>query len=876
MRSSNTKKLAIAAIFVALAVVGSAFVSFPVFGSKCSPTQHMVNVLCAVFLGPWYGVGVAFCASLIRNLVGAGTLMAFPGSMIGALCCGLAYRALRGRNDVAANYLSACQLYLLDNPLLEKPLCEDDIKKKIVGHWGTVPGQNFIYTHLNRVIKEFDLDMIYISGPGHGGNAMVAQDWLDGTYTEVYPNITQDEDGMRKLFKQFSFPGGVPSHVAPETPGSINEGGELGYSLAHAFGAVADNPDLIAACVVGDGEAETGPLATSWHSNKFLNPITDGAVLPILHLNGFKIANPTIFSRISHEEVEQFFRGCGWEPRFVEGSEPEKMHQQMAATLDWAIREIKRIQQHARTTGDTTRPRWPMIVFRSPKGWTGPKEVDGNPVEDCFRAHQVPISMGPDTEKHLPILEQWLRSYHPEELFDEEGRPVDLLRSFAPKGDRRMGANPHANGGLLLRDLRTPDFRDYGVEVPAPGEVEAQDMLVLGGYVRDVMKLNLESRNFRIFAPDETASNRLHPVFEVTGRRFLGERYENEDPDEHLDPDGRVMDSMLSEHMCEGWLEGYLLTGRHGFFNSYEAFIRIVDSMFAQHAKWLKTCNELPWRQDIASLNYILSSNVWQQDHNGFTHQDPGFLDHVANKKADVVRIYLPPDANCLLSVFDHCIKSRNYVNVMVASKHPRPQWLTMDQAVKHCTQGIGIWDWASNDQGEEPDVVMACCGDTPTLETLAAVTILRKELPELKIRVVNVVDLMKLQPHTEHPHGLTDMEYDMLFTQDRPIIFAYHGYPTLIHELTYRRHNKHLHVRGYKEEGTITTPFDMRVLNDIDRFHLVIDVVQRLHSLGNRGAYLVQRMNDKLVEHRQYIKDHGVDLPEIREWKWNNGKGIE
>ena len=776
----------------------------------------------------------------------------------------------------ASNYLSACQLYLLDNPLLKRPLAASDLKQTIVGHWGTVPGQNFIYTHLNRVIQKDDLDMIYLSGPGHGGNAMVAQDWLDGTYTEVYPNITQDEDGMRKLFKQFSLPGGVPSHVAPETPGSINEGGELGYSLAHAFGAVADNPDLIAACVVGDGEAETGPLATSWHSNKFLNPITDGAVLPILHLNGFKIANPTIFSRISHEEVEQFFRGCGWEPRFVEGSEPEKMHQQMAATLDWAIREIKRIQQHARTTGDTTRPRWPMIVFRSPKGWTGPKEVDGNPVEDCFRAHQVPISMGPDTEKHLPILEQWLRSYHPEELFDEEGRPVDLLRSFAPKVDRPMGANPHANGGLLLRDLRTPDFRDYGVEVPAPGEVEAQDMLVLGGYVRDVMKLNLESRNFRIFAPDETASNRLHPVFEVTGRRFLGERYENEDPDEHLDPDGRVMDSMLSEHMCEGWLEGYLLTGRHGFFNSYEAFIRIVDSMFAQHAKWLKTCNELPWRQDIASLNYILSSNVWQQDHNGFTHQDPGFLDHVANKKADVVRIYLPPDANCLLSVFDHCIKSRNYVNVMVASKHPRPQWLTMDHAVKHCTQGIGIWDWASNDQGEEPDVVMACCVDTPTLETLAAVTILRKELPELKIRVVNVVDLMKLQPHTEHPHGLTDMEYDMLFTQDRPIIFAYHGYPTLIHELTYRRHNKHLHVRGYKEEGTITTPFDMRVLNDIDRFHLVIDVVQRLHSLGNRGAYLVQRMNDKLVEHRQYIKDHGVDLPEIREWKWNNGKGIE
>ena len=776
----------------------------------------------------------------------------------------------------AANYLTACQLYLLDDPLLKRPLTAADLKQTIVGHWGTCPGQNFIYTHLNRVIKRDDLDMIYLSGPGHGGNAMVAQDWLDGTYTEVYPNITQDEDGMRKLFKQFSFPGGVPSHVAPETPGSINEGGELGYSLAHAFGAVADNPGLIAACVVGDGEAETGPLATSWHSNKFLNPVTDGAVLPILHLNGFKIANPTVFSRISREELEQFFRGCGWEPRFVEGDDPAQMHQKMAATLDWAIREIKRIQDHARTSGDTTRPRWPMVVLRTPKGWTGPREVDGNRVEGAFRAHQVPISMGPDTEAHLPILEQWLRSYRPEELFDEDGRPVELLRSFPPAGTRRMGANPHANGGLLLRDLRTPDFRDYALNVPAPGAVEAQDMLVLGEYVRDVMKLNLESRNFRIFAPDETASNRLSPVFQVTGRRFLGERHVDEDPEEHLDPDGRVMDSMLSEHMCEGWLEGYLLTGRHGFFNSYEAFIRIVDSMFAQHAKWLKTCNELPWRQDIASLNYILSSNVWQQDHNGFTHQDPGFLDHVANKKADVVRIYLPPDANCLLSVFDHCIKSRNYVNVMVTSKHPRPQWLTMDQAVKHCTQGIGIWDWASNDQGQEPDVVMACCGDTPTLETLAAVTILRRELPELKIRVINVVDLMKLQPHTEHPHGLTDAEYDMLFTQDKPIIFAYHGYPTLIHELTYRRHNRHLHVRGYKEEGTITTPFDMRVLNDIDRFHLVIDVVRRLDALGNRGAYLVQKMNDKLVEHRQYIKDNGVDLPEIRDWKWNDGKGTD
>lgn len=773
----------------------------------------------------------------------------------------------------ASNYLAACQLYLLDNPLLKRPLTSEDLKQTIVGHWGTVPGQNFIYAHLNRVIKKDDLDMIYVSGPGHGGNGMIAQDWLDGTYSEVYPNITRDEEGMKRLFKQFSFPGGVPSHVAPETPGSINEGGELGYSLAHSFGAVADNPGLIAACVVGDGEAETGPLATSWHSNKFLNPITDGAVLPILHLNGFKIANPTVFARISHEELEQFFRGCGWEPRFVEGDEPAAMHQKMAATLDWAVREIQRIQEHARLTGDVTRPRWPMIVFRSPKGWTGPKEVDGLQVEGSFRAHQVPITMGADQAKHLPLLEKWLRSYHPEELFDEGGHPVAMLRDFPPKGIRRMGANPHANGGLLLHDLRTPDFRNYAMNVPAPGGVEAQDMLVLGSYVRDVMKLNLESRNFRIFAPDETMSNRLAPVFEVTGRRFLGER---RDSDEFLDPDGRVMDSMLSEHMCEGWLEGYLLTGRHGFFNSYEAFIRIVDSMFAQHAKWLKTCNELPWRQDIASLNYILSSNVWQQDHNGFTHQDPGFLDHAANKKADVVRIYLPPDSNCLLSVFDHCIKSRNYVNIMVTSKHPRPQWLTMDQAVKHCAQGIGIWEWASNDQGQEPDVIMACCGDTPTLETLAAVTILRRELPELKIRVINVVDLMKLQPHTEHPHGLTDVEYDMLFTQDKPIIFAYHGYPTLIHELTYRRHNKNLHVRGYKEEGTITTPFDMRVLNDIDRFHLVIDVIRRLPSLGNRGAYLVQRMNDKLVEHCQYIKDNGVDLPEIREWKWNDGKGID
>lgn len=774
----------------------------------------------------------------------------------------------------AANYLTACQLYLLDNPLLERPLVPSDLKKTIVGHWGTCPGQNFIYTHLNRVIKRDDLNMIYLSGPGHGGNAMVAQDWLDGSYSETYPNITQDKEGMQKLFKQFSFPGGIPSHVAPETPGSIHEGGELGYSLAHAFGAVLDNPDLIAACVVGDGEAETGPLATSWHGNKFINPITDGAVLPILHLNGFKIANPTIFARMSRKEAENFFRGCGYEPRFVEGDDPAKMHQTMAATLDWAIREIKRIQQHARKENDPSRPKWPMIVLHTPKGWTAPKIVDGNILEGSWRAHQVPISLADekDIEKHLPMLEEWLHSYNPEELFTKEGRPVKMLRDFAPQGIRRMGANPHTNGGLLLHELRTSDFRKFAVDVPAPGAVEAQDMKELGDYVKDVMKLNMDTRNFRIFAPDETASNRLQSVFDVTGRRFLDPQIEG--IDEHLDPDGRVMDSMLSEHMCEGMLEGYLLTGRHGFFNSYEAFIRIVDSMFAQHAKWLKMCSELPWRQDIASLNYILASNVWQQDHNGFTHQDPGFLDHAANKKADVVRMYLPPDANCLISCFDHCIKSRNYVNIIVASKHPRPQWLTMEQAVKHCTQGIGIWDWASNDQGEEPDIVMACCGDTPTLETLAAVTILRHELPEIRIRVVNVVDLMKLQPHSEHPHGLTDAEYNTLFTKDKPILFAYHGYPTLIHELTYRRQNRNLDVHGYIEEGTITTPFDMRVLNGLDRFNLVISAIGLLPALGNRGSYLVQKMKDKLVEHRQYIKDNGIDLPEIRSWKWNDGKG--
>ena len=762
----------------------------------------------------------------------------------------------------ASNYLAACQLYLLDNPLLKEPLKPEDVKKKIVGHWGTVPGQNFIYTHLNRVINKYDLDMIYISGPGHGGNAMVAQDWMDGSYTEVYPNVGQDLEGMKKLFKQFSFPGGISSHVAPETPGSINEGGELGYSLAHAFGAVFDNPDLIAACVVGDGEAETGPLATAWHCNKFISPVGDGAVLPILDLNGYKIANPTVFARITHEERQKFFEGCGWTPYFVEGDDPMEMHEKMAAALDHCIEQILEIRRRARADGDMSRPRWPMIVLSTPKGWTGPKVVDGKSVENTFRAHQVPIAMTKD--EHYELLENWLKSYKPEELFTEDGKLLPEIAAIAPKGSRRMGANPHANGGKLLRDLKLPDFRKYAMDVPNPGGVEGQDMLELGAFVRDIIRDN--PTNFRVFGPDETASNRLTKVFEETNRIFSGEIYED---DEFLAREGRVVDSMLSEHMCEGWLEGYLLTGRHGFFNSYEAFIRIIDSMASQHAKWLKVTSELPWREEIASLNLILSSNVWQQDHNGFTHQDPGFLDHISNKKADVVRLYLPPDANCLLSVFDHCIRSRNYVNVMVTSKHPRPQWLTMEQAVKHCTKGIGIWDWASNDQGCEPDIVMACCGETPTLETLAAVTILRENFPELKIRVVNVVDLMRLQDASQHPHGLTQAEYNALFTTDKPIIFAFHGYPSLIHEFTYKRDNKNLHVRGYMEEGTITTPFDMRVQNGLDRFSLTELAMYHLPQLGNRGSHLIDQMRDKLVEHKQYIHEYGIDMPEIRNWKW-------
>jgi xylulose-5-phosphate/fructose-6-phosphate phosphoketolase len=766
----------------------------------------------------------------------------------------------------AANYLSVGQIYLRDNPLLKRPLALADIKRMLLGHWGTTPGQNFIYVHLNRVICKFDLDMIYVSGPGHGGQALVANTYLEGTYSEIYPDISRDEDGLRKLFRQFSFPGGIPSHVSPECPGSIHEGGELGYSLSHSFGAVFDNPDLIVACVVGDGEAETGPLATAWHSNKFLDPATDGAVLPILHLNGYKIANPTLLARISRDELEQLLRGYGWTPYFVEGHDPALMHEAMAAALDTAVEEIRAFQHDARQHGPIPRPRWPMIVLASPKGWTGPDIVDGLQVEGSFRSHQVPLSDPTTKPAHLPLLANWLNSYRPEELFDEHGRLNAELAALAPQGERRMGANPHANGGLLLRDLRMPDFRDYATPVPTPGTRGSGDTHVLGAFLRDIVKLNDTTRNFRVFGPDETLSNGLSALFEVTQRQWDAATVRG---DEFLAPTGRVME-MLSEHQCEGWLEGYLLTGRHGLFNCYEAFIHIVDSMFNQHAKWLKVSAHLPWRRNIASLNYLIASHVWRQDHNGFTHQDPGFIDHVVNKKAAVVRVYLPPDANCLLSVMDHCLRSRHYVNVVIAGKHPAPQWLTMEAAVSHCTKGIGIWQWAGNAQNIPPDVVMACCGDVPTLETLAAVSILREHLPDLKIRVVNVVDLMKLQPQAEHPHGLSDRDFDECFTTDKPVIFAFHAYPWLIHRLTYRRSNHHnIHVRGYKEEGTITTAFDMTVLNEMDRFHLVIDAIDRLPQTADRGLFLKQQLRERLIEHKRYIHLHGEDMPEIRNWKW-------
>jgi len=767
----------------------------------------------------------------------------------------------------AANYLSVGQIYLMDNPLLREPLTLEHVKPRLLGHWGTTPGLNFIYAHMNRVIKSQDLNALYIAGPGHGGPGLVANTWLEGTYTEYYPNITEDANGMRRLFKQFSFPGGIPSHVAPETPGSMHEGGELGYAVSHAYGAVFDNPDLISCCVVGDGEAETGPMAASWHSNKFLNPVRDGAVLPILHLNGYKIANPTLLARMPKEELESLFVGYGYKPYFVEGSDPTVMHQKMAATMDVVIAEIKAFQKHARDTGDTTRPKWPMIILRSPKGWTGPKEVNGKKTEDFWRSHQVPFSGVRENPEHLKLLEIWLKSYKPEELFDEQGTFLAELKELAPKHQKRMSDNPHTNGGLLLQKLTLPDFRDFAVDVPAPGEVKGEATRVQGKFLGAVMKANAKQQNFRLFGPDETASNRWSDAFEVTERTWMESTIPEDD---HLGADGRVME-ILSEHTCQGWLEGYLLTGRHGFFNCYEAFIHIIDSMFNQHAKWLKTTSGIEWRRPVASLNYLLSSHVWRQDHNGFSHQDPGFIDHVVNKKSEVIRVYLPPDANTLLSVTDHCLRSRNYVNVVVCGKQPAEQWLDMDSAIKHCTAGVSIWDWASSDQETgEPDVVMACAGDVPTLETMAAVKIMRELVPELKIRVVNVVNLMKLLPQEEHPHGLSDREFEDIFTPDKPVIFAYHGYPWLIHRLTYRRPNHHnIHARGYKEEGTTSTPFDMVVMNDLDRFHLVIDALDRTPQIRHRGAYVKQEMRNKIIEHKQYVHEYGEDMPEIRDWKW-------
>jgi xylulose-5-phosphate/fructose-6-phosphate phosphoketolase len=770
----------------------------------------------------------------------------------------------------AANYLTVGQIYLRDNPLLRRPLQRSDIKQRLLGHWGTTPGLNFVYVHLNRIIRERNVDMIFVAGPGHGGPGVVANTYLEGTYSEIYPNVSRDEPGLKRLFTQFSYPGGIPSHAAPETPGSINEGGELGYSLSHAFGAAFDNPDLLVACVIGDGEAETGPLATSWHSNKYLNPVRDGAVLPILHLNGYKISGPTVLARIPRDELDALLRGYGYAPHFVEGDDPLPMHERMATTLDSIIAEIRRIQHEARVHGFTRRPRWPMIVLRTPKGWTGPKVVDGAQIEGRFRAHQVPVADFDTKPAHLQILEQWLRSYRPERLFDANGRLVPRLAELAPEGNRRMGANPHANGGLLLRALRLPDFREHAVAVRAPGETTAEATRIQGRWVRDVLRANAEARNFRIFSPDETASNRWDAVFEATDRCFTAEI---EPGDDHVARDGRVME-MLSEHQCEGWLEGYLLTGRHGLFNCYEAFIHIVDSMFNQHAKWLEAVCRIAWRAPIASLNYLLTSHVWRQDHNGFSHQDPGFIGHVLNKKADVVRVYLPPDANTLLCVTDHCLRSRNCVNVIVAGKQPAPQWLDMASAISHCTAGIGIWEWASNDRGDEPAIVMACAGDVPTLETLAAVSILRAQFPDLKLRVVNVVDLMTLQPRSEHPHGLSDADFDVLFTRDRPIVFAFHGYPWLIHRLAYRRAgHANLHVRGYKEEGTTTTPFDMVVRNDLDRYHLVGDVIDRVPSLGARAAYVKQWLRDRLQDHERYIREYGDDMPEVRDWKWTTSE---